>query len=301
MKRKNFLSTLLSITAMLFFSVLATTQAQAQFNTFGGRAISVNATIGGVNAILNDTGPLPATGGFITRSLESGNLFGGALTTGLLDATTQAGGDQSRSQAIVANLNLNVGGNTITSDLVPASSQCTCPENGGPPVCEGGVLIANGLRINGVVIPIAGVNQMVNLPGGGSVVINEHIRTGAGNTASLTVNGVHVIIPAVADVIISSAHSDIVCGTASAPVSVSGRVLTSTGRGVYNAIVTLTNSSGEVRSTITNPFGFYRFVAVRVGETYTVRVRSKRYNFMPQVISPNNELTELNFVAKQSS
>lgn len=301
MKRKKILAILFSITVMLFLSVLATTQAQAQFNTFGGRAISVNATIGGVNAILNDTGPLPATGGFITRSLESGNLFGGALTTGLLDATTQAGGDQSRSQAIVANLNLNVGGNIITSDLVPASSQCTCPENGGPPVCEGGVLIANGLRINGVVIPIAGVNQMVNLPGGGSVVINEHIRTGAGNTASLTVNGVHVIIPAVADVIISSAHSDIVCGTASAPVSVSGRVLTSTGRGVYNAIVTLTNSSGEVRSTITNPFGYYRFVGVAAGQTYTVRVRSKRYTFAPQIISPNNELTELNFVAKQQS
>jgi len=297
MKRKNFLPMLLNITAMLFLSALATTQAQAQNNTFGGRATSINATIGGVNAILNDTGDLPATGGFITRSLESGNLFGGALITGSLDAITQGTFIQSRSQAIVQGLNFTVGGNTITSDLVPVSSQCTCQETG-PPACDGGVMIDN-LRINGVFIVIAGVNQTVNLPGGGTVIINEQFRSGTGNTASLTVNGVHVIIPGVADVIIASAQSNIVCGLASAPVTISGRVLNSTGRGVHNAIVTLTNSSGETRSTVTNPFGYYRFVQVAVGETYTVRVRSKRYTFRPQSITPNNEVTEFNFVAKQ--
>ncbi len=73
-------------------------------------------------------------------------------------------------------------------------------------------MIAN-LRINGVFIPIAGINQKVDLPNGGFVLINEHIRTGTGNTASLTVNGVHVIISAEADVIISSARSDILCTT----------------------------------------------------------------------------------------
>ncbi len=295
---QRFLSILLSITAILLLSVVATTQTQAQTNIFSGRAISINATINGTNAILNDTGNLPATGGFIARSLESGNLFGGALTTGRLDAITQGTLDQSRSQAIVENLNLNVGGNLITSDLVAASSQCTCFESG-PPVCDGNVLIAV-LRINGVQIPIGtSANQTVNLAGGGTVVINEQIRTGAGNTASLTVNGVHVRIPAVADVIISSTYSDIACGSASAPVSVSGRVLNSSGRGVYNAIVTLTDSSGGVRSTITNPFGYYRFFQVAVGETYTFRVRSKRYIFTPQVVAVNNETTELNFVAKQ--
>jgi hypothetical protein len=76
------------------------------------------------------------------------------------------------------------------------------------------------LRINGVQIPIAGVNQTVNLPGGGSVVINEQIRTGSGNTGSITVNGVRIFIPsvipgtpAVADVTLAQAHSDIVCAT----------------------------------------------------------------------------------------
>ncbi|MDQ3748896.1 MAG: carboxypeptidase-like regulatory domain-containing protein [Acidobacteriota bacterium] len=303
MERKEFLSKLLNITAMLFLSVIAITQAQAQTNTFSGRATAVNATIGGINATLSDTGPLPPTGGFIRRELMSGNLFGGALTTGALDAITQGAFDQSRSQAIVENLNLTVGGNTFTSVIVAESSQCTCTANG--PFCEAGLF--GNLLINGVAVAITGQpNQTVNLAGGGTVIINEQIRTGAGNAASLTANGLHVSIPAVipgtppvADIIISSAHSDIVCGSAPALVSVSGRVLNSAGRGVYNAIVTLTNSSGEVRSTITNPFGYYRFIGVAVGETYTLRVRSKRYTFTPQVITPNSELNGVNFVANQ--
>jgi hypothetical protein len=76
------------------------------------------------------------------------------------------------------------------------------------------------LRINGVQIPIAGVNQTVNLPGGGFVIINEQISTGSGNVGSLTVNGVRIFIPPVipgtppvADVILAQAHSDIVCAT----------------------------------------------------------------------------------------
>jgi hypothetical protein len=177
-------------------------------NTFSGRATAVNATIAGINATLVDTGPLPAAGGFITRSLVSANVLSGALTTGLLTATTQGAGDQSRSQATTETLNLLVGGNIITSDIVAESSQCTCTASG--PICEGSIL-AN-LRINGVNVAITGQpNQVVNLVGGGTIVINEQILTGSGNTAAITANGLHVRIPGVADVIISSAHSDIVC------------------------------------------------------------------------------------------
>ncbi len=73
-------------------------------------------------------------------------------------------------------------------------------------------MIAN-LRINGAFIPISGVNQTINLPGGGLVIINEQTQTGTGQMRAITVNGVHVIIPAEADVIIASASSDITCGT----------------------------------------------------------------------------------------
>ncbi len=179
-------------------------------NTFSGRATAFNATIAGINATLVDTGPLPAAGGFITGSLLSANVLGGALVTGLLSATTQGAEDQSRSQATVENFVLNVGGNTITGVLVATSSQCACTAGG--PICEGGVMIAV-LRINGVLIAISGVNQTIPLPGGGFVVINEQTPSGSGNFRAITVNGVRVVIPGVSDVILASASSDITCGT----------------------------------------------------------------------------------------
>jgi len=196
--------------ASLYHSIFIRVRCSTAVNTFSGRATAVNATISGINAILSDTGPLPATGGFITVSLVSANVLGGALTTGLLTATTQGAGDQSRSQATTENLTLLVGGNIITSDIVAESSQCTCTTGG--PICEGSLL--GNLRINGVNVAITGqANQVVNLVGGGTIVINEQILTGSGNAAAITANGLHVRIPGVADVIISSAHSDIVCLT----------------------------------------------------------------------------------------
>jgi len=188
-------------------------------NTFSGRATALNATIAVLgNATLVDTGPLPPQGGLIIAPpLLSASVLGGALTTGLLNAETQGAGDQSRSLSSVENFILNVGGNTITGVLVQTISQCTCTAGG--PICEGGVMIAN-LRINGVFIPISGVNQTINLPGGGFVVINETTRSGSGNFRDITVNGVRIFIPpvipgtpAVANVILASAYSDINCGT----------------------------------------------------------------------------------------
>ncbi len=95
---------------------------------------------------------------------------------------------------------------------MPASSQCTATTGG--PVCVGGIYIAN-LRVNGVQIVIVdgAVNQTVSLSGGGSLVINEQIRTGSNTSAGITVNGLHITIPGEADVIISSASSDIVSPT----------------------------------------------------------------------------------------
>ncbi|MCA1601716.1 MAG: hypothetical protein LC776_08775, partial [Acidobacteria bacterium] len=202
--------------ASTYHSIFIRVRCSSALNTFSGRAIAVNATIAGVNTTLVDTGPLPAEGGFITVSLASANVPG-VLTTSLLTATTQGAGDQSRSQATVQNLNLTVGGNIITSDIVAESSQCTCTAGG--PICQGS-LFAN-LSIDGVSIGITGQpNQRIDLPGGGFVVINEQTVTGTGNFRAITANGLHIFIPnvipgtpAVADVIISSASSDITCGT----------------------------------------------------------------------------------------
>ncbi len=82
-----------------------------------------------------------------------------------------------------------------------------------------------------------------------------------------------------------------------ATVSVSGRVRTATGRGVYNARVSITDAGGTTRMAITNAFGYYRFESVIAGATYTVSARSKSYTFAPQTLQIINSLTDVDFTA----
>jgi len=78
-----------------------------------------------------------------------------------------------------------------------------------------------------------------------------------------------------------------------ATVTVSGRVLTSSKRGVQ---VKITNSSGETRSVFTNSFGFYQFEDLSAGEIYIVNVFSKRYIFNSRVVNLYEDISELDFV-----
>lgn len=85
-----------------------------------------------------------------------------------------------------------------------------------------------------------------------------------------------------------------------AQVSVGGRVLTSDGRGIRNAVVTITSSAGtESLSARTGSFGYYRIENLRAGENYVLSVGSKSYNFAvgSRVISPSEDLTGEDFVA----
>lgn len=80
-----------------------------------------------------------------------------------------------------------------------------------------------------------------------------------------------------------------------ANVYVAGRVRDDSGQAVSNATVTITNSQGEVRTTRTNPFGFYRFDDVAAGQTYFLNVSSKRHNFSPQAVNVTGDIDDLNF------
>lgn len=84
-----------------------------------------------------------------------------------------------------------------------------------------------------------------------------------------------------------------------ASVTVGGRVLNASGRGINRARVTMTDSNGETRSALTNPFGYYRFTDVPAGETYVFSVSAKRYSFSQasQVRSIVEETDDINFVA----
>jgi hypothetical protein len=83
-----------------------------------------------------------------------------------------------------------------------------------------------------------------------------------------------------------------------ASVSVGGRVTTAAGEGVPNVLVIITDSTGNSRMTRTGSFGYFRFDEVATGQTYTVSVASKQYQFQPQMINVTDNVTNLNFTAQ---
>jgi hypothetical protein len=84
-----------------------------------------------------------------------------------------------------------------------------------------------------------------------------------------------------------------------ASVEVKGQVLNSAGRGVSRVYVTITDGSGQRKTTLTNPFGNYQFNDVAVGESYLLEVNHKSYFFPdnPRVLFINENLDNVIFRA----
>jgi hypothetical protein len=85
-----------------------------------------------------------------------------------------------------------------------------------------------------------------------------------------------------------------------ASVSVGGRVMTSDGTGISKTTVTITDSSGNTFTTLTSPFGYYRFDNIPVGDTYVINAARKGYQFAQpqQVVFVEGETDEVNFIAQ---
>ena len=81
-----------------------------------------------------------------------------------------------------------------------------------------------------------------------------------------------------------------------AAVTIGGRVLTPTGRGLRNALVTLTEADGTTRTVLTGNAGAFRFTDVTIPQTVSVTVRSKSYRFIPRIISPDADFNDLEFM-----
>jgi uncharacterized delta-60 repeat protein len=83
-----------------------------------------------------------------------------------------------------------------------------------------------------------------------------------------------------------------------APVSIIGRVTTSSGAAVSSATVkTIVN--GSILTARTNAFGYFNLATVFTGQTYTVEVSAKRQRFVSQNITVSNQFANLDFVAQE--
>ena len=77
-----------------------------------------------------------------------------------------------------------------------------------------------------------------------------------------------------------------------ATVSVSGRVLTGDGAGLRNAVVTLTDMSGRVRTTTTSAFGYFSFKGIELGTNF-LDVHSKRFQYRSRVVDIKDQIADL--------
>jgi hypothetical protein len=78
-----------------------------------------------------------------------------------------------------------------------------------------------------------------------------------------------------------------------------GRVLSTMGQGIPNARVTLTDTTGAVRTAMSNGFGMYRFGGLTVGQTYTVTVNTRGQSFAPMTVSITGQSVGVDLTAGQ--
>lgn len=84
-----------------------------------------------------------------------------------------------------------------------------------------------------------------------------------------------------------------------ASVNIRGQVLNYSGRGIGKVRVTMTDGSGQRRTVLTNPFGYYHFKDVQVGDTYVLEVNHKSYFFQnnPRILYVDESLDNVIFRA----
>lgn len=78
--------------------------------------------------------------------------------------------------------------------------------------------------------------------------------------------------------------------------------MTATGRGITNMRLALTDFQGNVRTTVSTAFGYYRFDEVEAGATYIITATGKRYSFNQpsQVLNASEDNENIDFIGYSS-
>lgn len=260
----------------------------------------------------NATNPVLAWGGHISTRMNWGTnnsaiaIAGSPYHMRLIDLNG-SGGNQDRSLSSAATI--FPGKLTIIKDARPNTAQAFDFTAIGPGVADfsltdDGTNTANS-RLFGNLTNFGSTNKVLvtELFPVGNYSLTQLNCTedplGGGGQRNTTIN----VQTRTADIILEEGEA-VTCTfvnaipTASTAV-ITGRVLDIYDRFVKDVSVSITNSSGEVRATRTNNFGFYTFAELPVGETYVITVRSRRYTFANDSIIAvlMDDLSEQNFTA----
>lgn len=80
-----------------------------------------------------------------------------------------------------------------------------------------------------------------------------------------------------------------------AAVNVSGRVRGTDGSGLAKARVEMTDAHGNIRTAMTNAFGYYTFEDVKTGEAYVVGVQSRTYTYGTRLLQVFDSVADVDF------
>jgi hypothetical protein len=204
----------IALTALLSANVLAFAASPAlatQSITYTGRGVALTGTVAGNSVGLADTLPLLSSGGVQNAEVLTAGVPN-VLGADTLHAATVGQGDRTRSDASIAAVSITVGSDTVTLDY--AMSRTMAVSTNGAPTLSGSTEV-DGLVVNGSPItPTGAANQTVTLPDG-QLVINEQTSSTSGSTGSITVNALHLIVPAQTDLTVASSSAGVTSGSSS--------------------------------------------------------------------------------------
>ena len=118
-------------------------------------------------------------------------------------------------------------------------------------------------------------------------------KTAAAPPRDFAAKSVYAIVSTL-DALTAASPNGPVTGTS----AISARLITPGGRGVSSAIISARSASGSLSFAVANPFGYFRFKNLTRGENIVLAISSKRYEFAPQLISLNDDLTEIVFTSQ---
>jgi hypothetical protein len=84
-----------------------------------------------------------------------------------------------------------------------------------------------------------------------------------------------------------------IVGPTATGASLAGRVLTASGQGVGYARVSLIDPTGETRTAISSPFGYFQFEGIPTGHTVVLRVAARGLSFPNQAVNVDGNITDL--------
>jgi hypothetical protein len=190
---------------MTLFAASATVRPVLADTTYSGRAIGayVNTVLTGP-IYLSDTGDLPSSGGWQGACLLAAGVPSVLEAKVLVGATSGSHG-KAHSSASLAEVVVLPGTPTeLSAAFLHSQTQASCDG------VKGSSEIAS-LTFCGQTIQVTGEpNQKVSLLGA-TLVINEQVITSSGAHHEIRVNAIHLLVPGVAEVVLSSAKSDVDC------------------------------------------------------------------------------------------